>query len=90
LYAISVYSIYRIYKKTSIAELHKEYLTDSVKIKLPSVDIIHLRIFAESFVKFVQKLSEIYGKTNESLFSKHVYITTGFSLIWKIVGKAVA
>jgi len=39
LYAISVYSIYRIYKNVIIAPLHKEYLTDSVEIKLPSVDI---------------------------------------------------
>ena len=29
---------------------------------------IHLRIFAESFIKFVRKLWEIYGKTNVSLF----------------------
>ena len=29
---------------------------------------IHLQIFAESFIKFVQKLWEIYRKTNVSLF----------------------
>jgi len=28
---------------------------------------IHLRIFAESLIKFVQKLREIYGKTNVGL-----------------------
>ena len=32
---------------------------------------IHLQIFAESFIKFVQKLLEIYAKTNVSLFSEH-------------------
>ena len=32
---------------------------------------IHLRIFAESFIKFVQKLREVYRKTNVSLFSEH-------------------
>jgi len=32
---------------------------------------IHLQIFAESFIKFVQKLLDIYAKTNVSLFSEH-------------------
>ena len=32
---------------------------------------IHLRIFAESFIKFAPKLWQIYGKTNVSLFSEH-------------------
>jgi len=41
LYASSIYSIYRIYKNVIITSLHKDYVTDSVKIKfkLPSVDI---------------------------------------------------
>ena len=34
---------------------------------------IHLRIFTDSFIKFVQKLWEIYGKTNVSLFLNTVY-----------------
>jgi len=34
---------------------------------------IHLQIFAESFVKFVQELCEICGKTNASLFLKTAY-----------------
>ena len=32
-------------------------------------------MFAESFIKFVQKLSEIYGTPSVSLFSEHgVYL----------------
>jgi len=32
---------------------------------------IHLQIFSESFMKYVPKMWEIYGKTNASLFSEH-------------------
>jgi len=39
LYGSSIYSIYRIYKNIIITSLHKDYVTDSVKIKLLSVDI---------------------------------------------------
>jgi len=72
--SISCWSIlshlfYDFYENVTIMSLHREYLTDSVKIKLPSVSWhIHLRIFADSFINYVQKLWEIYGKTNVSLF----------------------
>ena len=52
-----------IFTKTS------EYLTDSVN-QITNSWHIHLQIFAESLKKIVQKLWEINGKTNVSLFSE--------------------
>jgi len=55
------------FTKTS---LHKEYLIGSVKIKLPSVDIIHLRIFAESFIIFVQNCEKFMEKQMYHFFTE--------------------
>ena len=44
---------------------------------------IHLRIFTESFVKFIQKLWEIYGKNKYiTFFLNTVYINLYLILIW--------
>jgi len=44
---------------------------------------IHLRIFAESFIKFVQKLSEIYEKQMYHFYSEHGV----YSWLWEAKGK---
>jgi len=73
------------YKNVIITSRHKEYLTESVKIKLISVDI-----FTESFVKFVEKLWEIYGKNKYItfflntvyMFSVYISNNSSFSLLF--------
>ena len=65
-----IHSYAFLQKNAIITSLHKEYLTDSVKIKLPSVDI-HLQIFAESFLKFVQKTVTNMWKNKCITFYEH-------------------
>jgi len=59
-----IHSYAFFYKKNAIITLlHKEYLTDSVKIKLPSDDIsvtIFTYRYSLSFIKFVQKNCDKY------------------------------
>jgi len=63
---------YDFYKNVIIVQLLKEYLTDSVKIKLPSVE---LRIFADSLIKFARKNCEKYmEKQVYHFFLNGVYI----------------
>jgi len=48
--------------------MHKEYLTDSVKIKLPSVDMFTYGYPQKVFIKFVRKLGEILEKQIDHFF----------------------